>query len=87
MRSELLQSCRLCNPVDRSPPGSVHGILEWVAICPSPGDLPDPGSEPRSPVPPALKADSLPNEPPRKPRNGPTHFLFLLGVITFYNIM
>ena len=33
-------------------------ILEWVAI-PSPGDLPDPGIESRSP---ALKADSLPTE-------------------------
>ena len=48
--------------LDRSPPGSfVHGILqasilEWVAI-PSPGDLPDPGIELRSP---ALQADSLP---------------------------
>ena len=28
---------------------------------PSPGDLPDPGSEPRSP---ALQSDSLPSEPP-----------------------
>ena len=28
---------------------------------PSPGDLPDPGTEPRSP---ALQADSLPSEPP-----------------------
>ena len=31
---------------------------------PSPGDLPDPGIEPRSL---ALKADSLPFEPPGKP--------------------
>ena len=30
----------------------------------SPGDLPDPGLEPRSP---ALQADSLPSEPPGKP--------------------
>ena len=30
---------------------------------PSPGDLPDPGVEPRSP---ALQADSLPSEPPGK---------------------
>ena len=46
----------------------VHGILqarilEWVAF-PSPGDLPDPGIEPRSP---ALQADSLPPELPGKP--------------------
>ena len=30
---------------------------------PSPGDLPDPGTEPESPV---LQADSLPSEPPGK---------------------
>ena len=39
----------LCDPMDCSPPGSsAHGILqertlEWVAILPSPGDLPKPG--------------------------------------------
>ena len=33
---------------------------------PPPGDLPDPGIEPRSP---AWQADSLPSEPPRKPRS------------------
>ena len=32
---------------------------------PSPGDLPDPGIEPRSL---ALQADSLPSEPPGKPK-------------------
>ena len=31
---------------------------------PSPGDLPDPGIEPRSPT---LQADTLPSEPPGKP--------------------
>ena len=31
---------------------------------PSPGDLPNPGTEPRSPT---LQADSLPAEPPGKP--------------------
>jgi len=31
---------------------------------PSPGDLPGPGIEPRSP---AFQADSLPSEPPGKP--------------------
>ena len=35
--------------------------------CPSPGDLPNPGIEPASPVSPALQADSLPTEPPGKP--------------------
>ena len=36
----------------------------WSGLpFPSPGDLPDPGIEPRSP---ALQADSLPTEPPGK---------------------
>jgi len=34
---------------------------------PSPGDLPDPGIEPRSPT---LQADTLTSEPPGKPRHG-----------------
>ena len=33
---------------------------------PSPGDLPNPGIEPRSP---ALQTDSLQSEPPGKPKN------------------
>ena len=38
----------------------------WSGLpFPSPGDLPNPRIEPRSP---ALQADSLPSEPPRKPR-------------------
>ena len=37
----------------------------WSVLpCPSPGDLPNPGIEPRSPE---LRADSLPAEPPGKP--------------------
>ena len=37
----------------------------WSALpFPSPGDLPNPGIEPRSP---ALQADALPSEPPGKP--------------------
>ena len=69
--SEVAQSCpTLCDHMDCSPPGSsVHGILqarilEWVAIS-SPGDLPDPGIEPRSP---ALQADTLTSEPPGRLR-------------------
>ena len=38
-------------------------ILEWVPF-PSPGDLPNPGIEPRFP---ALQADSLPTELSGKP--------------------
>ena len=38
----------------------------WSGLpFPSPGDLPDPGIEPGSP---ALQADSLPSEPPGKPK-------------------
>ena len=68
----VTQSCLiLCDPMDCSLSGSsVHGILqarilEWVA-CPAPGDLPNPGIEPRFP---ALQVDSLPSEPPGKPKN------------------
>ena len=47
--SKVAQLCpTLCNPMDRSPPGSsVHRILRqehWSGLpCPPPGDLPDPG--------------------------------------------
>ena len=40
----------------------------WNGLsCPSPGDLPDPGIKPLSPVSPALQADSLSAEPSEKP--------------------
>ena len=57
----------------------VHGnlqarILEWIAF-PSPGDLPNPGIQPRSP---ALQADSLPAEPQEKPKNTGVDSLSLL---------
>ena len=45
---------------------------------PSPGDLPNPGSEPRSP---ALRADSVPAEPPGKPKNTGVGTLSLLQCI------
>ena len=50
-----------CDPMDYT----VHGILqaiilEWVAV-PSPGHLPNPGIEPRSPT---SQADSLQSELP-----------------------
>ena len=39
----------------------------WSGLpFPSPGDLPNPGMEPRSPV---LQADSLPAEPQGRPKN------------------
>ena len=41
----------------------------WSGLsCSLPGDLPDPGIKCRSPVSPALEADSLPAEPPGKLR-------------------
>ena len=44
----------------------------WSGLpCPSPGDLPDPGIEPKSPT---LQAHSLPFEPPGKP------YIFLVGI-------
>ena len=64
---KVIHSCpTLCDPLDYT----VHGILqarilEWVPF-PSPGDLSNPGIEPRSP---ALQADSLPAEPQGKPKN------------------
>ena len=67
----------LCDPVDYT----VHGFSRpelWSGWpFPSPGNLPDPGIEPRSP---ALQADSLPAEPPGKPKNtgvGNLSLLFL----------
>ena len=40
---------------------------DWSGLpCPPPGDLPNPGIKLRSP---ALQVDSLPSEPPGKPKN------------------
>ena len=73
-----------------SPPGSsVHGtsqarIPEWLP-CPPPGDLPDPRINPGSP---SLQADSLPPEPPGKPKENVSSYLFFfffLGKKQTYN--
>jgi len=47
---------------------TVHGVLQARILepFPSPGDLPNPGIEPKSP---ALQTDSLPTEPRGKPNN------------------
>ena len=72
----------LCDPMDWRMPGfSVHvilqaRILEWV-LFPSPGDLPNPGTEPRSLV---LQAHSLSFEPPGKPRNSNTSIKMFLAL-------
>ena len=65
----VAQSCpALCNPMDGTlPESSVHGRFfskqEYWSVLPfpSPGHLPNPGIEPRSP---ALQADALLSQPP-----------------------
>ena len=51
----------------QAPPSMEFSRQEyWSGLpFPSPGDLLNPGNEPRSPV---LQADTLPSEPPGKPR-------------------
>ena len=65
--SEVSQSCpTLRDPMDCSLSGSSE---YWSGLpFPSPGDLPDPGIEPRSP---SLQAEALTSEPPGKlsPKN------------------
>ena len=63
-------SCAFAIPwtvADQTPPSMGFSRQEYWSrlLFPSPGDLPDPGIEPRSP---ALQADSLPSKPPGKPR-------------------
>ena len=79
VKVKVAQPCpTLCDPVDYT----VHGILSqntgvgsWLPI---PGDLPNPGIEPRSPT---LQVDSLAAEPPGKPRNTGVGSLALLQLI------
>ena len=63
---KVAQSCpTLCDPMDYTFHGILQArILEWVPF-PSPGDLPNPDIEPRSPT---LQADFLPAEPQGKSR-------------------
>ena len=64
MKVKVAQLCpTLCDPMDYT----VFSRPEYWngEPFPSPGDLPNPGMEPRSP---ALQADSLPAEPQGKPR-------------------
>ena len=71
--SEVAQLCpTLCDPMDCSLPGySIHGFSRqeyWSGLpFPPPGDLPAPGTEPRSP---ALKADSLLSRGTREATSG-----------------
>ena len=60
MCAQLLQLClTLCDPMDCSWPGSLQQGYWHGLPFPSPGDLPDPGTEPTSPASPALQMDSL----------------------------
>ena len=67
----VVQSClALCGSMDiahRAPLSMEFPRQEYYRglPCPPPGDLPDPGIEPRFP---ALQADSLLSEPPGEPR-------------------
>ena len=72
MNSNVLitQLCpTVCDPMEyRLPGSSVYGILqarilEWLPFLP-PGDFPNPGIKPGSPV---MQADPLPSESPAKP--------------------
>ena len=66
VHAKSLQSCLTVSyPMDCSPPGSsVHGILQTRILqrlpCPPPGDLPDSGMKPVSPMASELYVDSLP---------------------------
>ena len=68
----VVQSCLTpCDPMgcanQTPPPMGFFRQEYWSGLpCPPPGDLSNPGIEPRSPT---FQADSLPSEPPGKPRN------------------
>ena len=76
MKVKVAQACpTLCNPMDYTDHGIFQArILEWVAV-PFSRDLPNPRIKPRSPT---LQVDSLPAEPPGKPKNTGVGSLFLL---------
>ena len=70
VRVTSLSRVRLCDPMDcaHQAPQAVEFSRQeyWSGLpLPSPGDLPDPGIEPRSP---SLQADALQSEPPGKPQ-------------------
>ena len=76
-----LSRVQLCNCMNCSLPGpSVHGDSPGKSglPCPPPEDLPNSRMDPRSPT---LQADSLPSEPPGKPKNTTVGSLSLLQEI------
>ena len=65
MKVKVAQSCpTLCDPMTIQSMEFSRPEYWSGQPFPSPGDLPNPGIEPRSPV---LQADSLPAEPQGKP--------------------
>ena len=73
---KVAQSCpTLCDPMNYTVNGILQARILKQVTFPSPGDLPHPGIEPRSP---ALQADSLPAEPQEKPKNTGVGSLSLL---------
>ena len=76
--AQWLQSCLLlCDPMNCSPqaPLSMGSPRQeyWTGLSfPSPGDLPDPGTEPTCPVSPVLQAVCLPLSHWGSPQNNHT---------------
>ena len=79
LKVKVAQSCStLCNPMDYTVYGILQArILEWVVV-PFSRDIPNLGIKPRSPI---LQANSLPFEPPEKPKNTGVGSLSLLQEI------
>ena len=85
---KLLSCVSLCNPMHwtvarQAPPSTGFSSQEYRSGLPFPfpGDLPDPGIEPRSL---ALQADALTSEPPGKPPISATRYpLIMLPLSSF----
>ena len=79
--AQLLGRVQLCDPMDRSLPGSsVHGIsqariLKWVAISFSRGSS-QPRDQTKSPVSPSLAGRFFTTETPGKPLWDDSHILY-----------
>ena len=75
----------LCDPMDcSSPVSSVHGIFYWSGLpFPSPGDLPDPAIEPRSP---ALADGVFTTEPAGEPKVELRKILLIHSLICIWGL-
>ena len=84
MCARVVQSCpTLYHPVDSSLPGSSAMKLfrqeYWSGLpIPTPGDLPEPGTESASLASPALAGGFLTTEPLDKSQSNPTFYLVCL---------